>query len=126
MPFTDELIKVFPAVRRQWNAMPQPEWMRSVQVGDVLECNRGKTQRVVRSVTFYRCGALHGVRFTIKHCSWTHRCETFLCYTDLIYRGFYPAGHRVKLNRLIDRKIARNIVDQNLRTLDCCDVKGIS
>lgn len=80
--------------------------MRDVQVGDVLECNRGRTQRVVRAVSRFNNGDLNCVVFTIMHCSWTGACTTTLTYTDLNYRGFRP--HRcpatpAQKNRQADR-----------------------
>lgn len=109
--------------RRSYNVKPQPRWMRKVRVGDVLRTRT--SMRVVRAVTFYACGALANVTFTIRHCSWTGRCETTVNYTDLLHRGFYPAGHRVKLNKKIDREIAAEIMDGDRRKLDCCDVKAV-
>lgn len=99
--------------------------MRKVRIGDVLETDNGRVQRIVRAVTFYSCGALHGVTFTIKHCSWTHRCETYIDAGRLQTEHWMPAGHRFRLNKPLDKKIALELLDYNRRKLDCCDVRGI-
>lgn len=124
LEIAEKLIHVWRSPRRQTRVAPQPDWMRELKVGDVLETRNGKSQRTVRAIAFYACGALKDVTFTIRHCSWTHRCETVLTYTDLISRGFTPTGHRRKLNTAFDRKIARCIVDIDDRSLDCCDVRS--
>lgn len=103
--------------------------MRDVQVGDVLECNRGRTQRVVRAVSRFNNGDLNCVVFTIMHCSWTGACTTTLTYTDLNYRGFRPTGVRRRLRRRIDKQIAHDAnwmtSHKDRRLLTCCDVSGV-
>jgi len=121
------LVHKFARRRRSPYARRQPAWMKNVRVGDVLECYDGRVQRIVRAVTFYACGALWGVEFTIKHCSWTHRCHTIVDACRLQSEGWRPAGHRVRLTRPLDRRIAREIMDlPRTPRLDCCDVKGIA
>lgn len=134
------LVHIFPRARRvkkpgsRWKLIPQPMWMRRVAIGDVLEIGTGRVQRVVRAVTFYSCGALHSVTFTIKHCSWTHRCDTVVDVSRLLTEGWHPAGVRMELNTRLDQAIAREIMSKRMRArdrrrhqrrLDCCDVKGI-
>lgn len=107
----------------------QEPWMREIRVGDVLECNGGRTQRVVRNVSFHANGDLSCVTFTIAHCSWTGACYTVLNYTDLRYRGFRPTGVRLGLGSALDRQIAHDAAlscaQQKRRVLTCCDVRGI-
>lgn len=112
------------------NAIPQPEWMATVQVGDVL--TDGRVYRVVREVSHWRPRyspnelRLRGVAFTIRHCSWTRRCHTTLTAADLKQRHFRPAGIRVKLNKSIDAAIAEELADDRRRRLRCCDVRGVA
>lgn len=126
------LVRIFPRPRRvvlpgsRWHIIKQPMWMRRVSIGDVLEIGNGKVQRVVRAVTFYSCGALHSVTFTIKHCSWTHRCDTIVDVSRLLSERWRPTGVRSELKTRLDRKIARAVMNTNNRELDCCDVKGVS
>lgn len=128
---TRALVRQFDRRRRNWNARPQPRWMKSVRVGDVLE--RKGTLRVVRAITFYACGALWGVHFTIKHCSWTHACDTVVDASRLQSEGWRPTGHRTRLTGRLDRRIQREILEDygphrkgRKRLLDCCDVKGVA
>ena len=104
---------------------PQPRWMLRLKVGDVLVSARG-TERVVRNVSRFKNGDLSCVTFAIRHCSWTGRCYTVLGYTDLNYCGYRPAGAVVKLRTKLDRHIQRCIENNEDRTLDCCDVKGVA
>ena len=120
-----ELTKSYKNKRRQVSSQPQPPWMRSVKVGDVLTNRNGRSQRIVRAVSFYTCGALSCVTFTIRHCSWTHRCYTVLTYVDILGRGMLPSKHNVKLKSRLDRKIAKDLLDHRIQKLDCCDVQGI-
>lgn len=117
------------------SAKPQPEWMATLQVGDVL--TNGSAYRVVRRITrwrkegrrtFWDEGPLRSVTFTIKHCSWTGRCYTLLTPYDLIGRGFRPAGARVKLNKPIDAEVLREITQSYTAPilLKCCDVRAVA
>lgn len=105
----------------------QPEWMRRVKVGSVLRARSGLL-RVVRTASFYPCGQLSGVSFTIKHCSWTKCALTFYGYTDLKGNGYeLVEGVTVKLGTALDQKIAHDARHSRKdRLLDCCDVRGIA
>lgn len=103
----------------------QPEWMRSVKVGDVL-VNANGTYRVVRSASFFPNGNLSTVTFVIKHCSWTGRPYTVMNFTALRQQGYRPAHARSKMNGPLDPQIARVVVDHRDRSLTCCAVKGIA
>lgn len=113
---------------------PQPEWMATLRVGDVL--TNGRSYRVVREVSrWHRVnrrtvageGPLKCVAFTIKHCSWTGRCYTILCASDLLQRGFRPAGVRVKLDKPWDAAILHEITKcAEPASLRCCDVRGVA
>jgi hypothetical protein len=48
-------------------------------------------------------------------------------FTDLMLAGYAPIGKRIRLNKPIDRKIARDLeyVHRLNQNLDCCDVKGV-
>lgn len=101
--------------------------MKDVKVGDVLARGRSKP-RVVRSVSRFKNGDLCAVSFTIRACSWTHRCTTAMNYTDLRCLGYAPVGVNVPLTTKIDRRIARDLLYENRfdQKLDCCDVRGVS
>ena len=103
------------------------DWRDRIKVGDVL-LERNKTQRVVREVSYRKDGFIWGVHFAIKRCSWTRRCYTVLCRSDLKQRGFVPAGARVRLDQPIDKKIARDLEYDNRfnQRLTCCDVEGVA
>jgi len=105
----------------------QLDWRDRIKPGDVL-LERGKSPRVVRTVTYRPNGFLVAVNFTIKRCSWTGRCYTTVCRTDLGWRKFAPAGVTVKTVTDMDKMILRDIETPGPRTLyalDCCDVRGI-
>lgn len=106
----------------------QPIWMRQVRIGDVLSRDRGRNQRVVRAVSFYKNGDLACVDFAIKRCSWTKRCYTTMSYNDLRYFGYAPLGVRVRLRSKLDRRIVRDIKYENRfrQQLTCCDVHGVA
>lgn len=123
--YPDELTHIFARPRKTWGVRQQPDWMRKVRIGDVLETDNGRVQRIVRKVTFYSCGSLYGVTFTIKHCSWTHRCETSIDAGRLQTENWMPAGHRFRLNKPLDKAIALDLIDHHRRKVDCCDVRGI-
>lgn len=104
----------------------QPEWMRSLRIGDVLEDANG-SQRVVRYVKFYKDGDLRSVAFAIKRCSWTGRPYTMLGYSDLKTRGFRPTNVRVRMGSSLDWKIYAEIGNTRIRALlSCCAVKGVA
>jgi hypothetical protein len=90
------LVHRFAKPRRIKNTRRQPKWMKSVKIGDILEDAHG-SRRVVRSVTFYSCGALHSVSFTIKHCSWTHRCDTLYVDRNTLRETIESAGRLIGL-----------------------------
>lgn len=99
------------------------QWLRDVQVGDVLKVN-GKL-RVVRNVS-------HGPHpesrscfaFAIKHCSWTRRCYTVYTSSDLITMGVQQMNKRMPLRTKIDRAVAADIHAHKPK-LTCCDVEGM-
>ena len=104
--------------------MPQPEWMASLRVGDVLISATG-SYRVVRELV--RSGAkLRCVAFTIQHPSWTRRCYTILNSSDLLQRGFRPAGVRVKLSSRFDAVIEVEIRSSRRPLLGPEDVRGVA
>ena len=107
------------------SARHQLDWMRTVDVGDVLETANG-TQRVVRKVSRFKDGDLRCLFFAIRRCSWTHRPYTLYFYTDLRLMGFRPTGAKYGLSTDLDQQLAGDIADHNRRTLDCCAVKGIA
>lgn len=101
------------------------EWFDRVQVGDVL-VEKG-SYRIVRRVSKNKADINQVLAFTIKRCSWTGCALTFVNRTDVRRRGFKPAGVRVKLNSLLDDKIAHDSgAGGDNRVLSCCDVKGIA
>jgi hypothetical protein len=105
--------------------MIRPAWTRRVKVGDIL--TNQKNRRVVRAVSYRPDGSLHAVCFAIMHCSWTTRCYTTYIYNDLLAAGYAPTGKKIRLDQLIDRKIARDLeyVHRHNQKLDCCDVRGV-
>lgn len=103
----------------------QPEWMRSVKVGDVL-INAAGVYRVVRAASFYPNGNLRSVTFVIRRRSWTNRAYTVVGFTDLRMQGYRPARARSKLNGPLDAQIAKVIADHRDLSLTCCMVKGIA
>jgi len=107
--------------------MGEHDWIANIQVGYVLR-ERSGAFRIVRKVTRSpRNPQRISVTFVIRHCSWTHRCYTVLCTSDLKTRGFRPTGvHITKLKGPLDAKIQENIDDHNCRSLNCCAVAGIS
>lgn len=101
-------------------------WVDEVEVGDILRAPNG-VLRVVRAVHRYkkpRWPIKTWVYFTIRRCSWTHRCYTLLCGTDLKARGYRPTGKKFKLNKRIDRKIEKEFGMFKAK-LRCCDVEAI-
>lgn len=114
--------------------MSQPAWIHRIQRGDILRSGSG-VLRIVRyvshswiasgvSVPHFRTN----VAFTIRHCSWTHRCYTILTGNDLVQMGYQPTRGRVKLRKRIDRQIDWEISSNPSPAeikLTCCDVEGI-
>lgn len=108
----------------------QPDWMRTLQVGDVL--TNGKSQRVVRHISRFtkdrksrKKGELHCVNFAVMHCSWTHRAYTTLSYVELM--NYWPTGHKASLRTKLDRDLAHDLefCHRHNQRLDCCDVRGV-
>lgn len=109
--------------------IPQPRWMRTVQVGDVIQTKYG-SPRIVREVTRHHDGRLRSVAVVIKHCSWTHRCYTILNATDLRCLGYRKLRLKRKaLDSDFDRTVRAAMQQKggprSGYILDCCDVKGI-
>ena len=106
----------------------QLPWMRTLQVGDVLAREHGPW-RIVRRVSRYDDGDLRSVSFSIRRCSWTHRCYTVYWYNDLRMMGYRKiAVKRRRLTKRIDRQIAA-AMNQDAWTpyiLKCCDVEGVA
>lgn len=102
-------------------------WPYRVIKGDILKDACGNL-RVVRKASYGKSGLTTYVYLSIKHCSWTGRCYTCLCYSDLKIRGFRPIGRRKKLTSRMDKRIARDLEYKNRfdQKTDCCDVKGVS
>ncbi len=108
---------------------PQPEWMATLQPGDVL--TNGHDFRVVRAVSYWTRGPsqgrLWGVNFAIRRCSWTGRCYTTVTAHDLRLRGFTKVpGVRVKLHTDLDQRIARALQHWSHWDAKCCDVAGVA
>lgn len=100
------------------------KWPDSLAVGSVIKSKKGRTFRAVRKVTYKHDGRIWGVHLSIRRCSWTKRCYTIYTRNDLI-QFFRPTSMKVKIGSRIDSKILKNMSDPHVRTLDCCDVKGI-
>lgn len=105
-------------------------WMRAVRPGDVLADPSGNL-RVVRYARVWRNKYSRQDHLTlylaIKRCSWTRRCYTVIGTQDIVQRGYRPTGARVKLNKKIDRLIAKDMAYENRfrPALTCCDVEGV-
>jgi hypothetical protein len=107
--------------------IPQPRWMRTVQVGDTIQAPYG-APRIVREVTRRQNGRLRSVTVVIRHCSWTHRCYTILNDTDLRILGYRKLQLKRKaLTSEFDEKVHASIHQPAKAPyiLDCCDVKGL-
>lgn len=105
----------------------QPDWMRKVRPGSILR--KGKSLRVVREASRYPNGDLHCVTFVIKHCSWTRRPYTVVCYNDLRWMGYeLVEGVTVKVDTEFDEKLKADMHKSrkhgDVFNYDCCDVKG--
>lgn len=103
-------------------------WIKQIKAGDVLKSRSGAL-RVVRRVS-HRGQSLPktSVYFTIKRCSWTHRCYTVYNGNDLRIMGFQPVKARATLRKKIDRAIAIEFDRRDAKgaIMRCCDVVGIS
>lgn len=108
---------------RRYGHHQQADWMHKVIPGDVLKMPSG-TLRVVRHVSRYPNGDMHGCGFVIKHCSWTGRPTTFKTYTELM--GWKYVGVRVRLDTELDEKIRAETRYNGKPKLSCCAVKGIA
>lgn len=134
------------------NNAPQPQWMLTLRVGDVLRNRKGNT-RVVRDISRYVTGELYSVTFSIQRCSWTTRPYTTYNYTDLKNYGYEPvAGIRHEFKTKLDKTLQKDIqrrhftlakrskdklkeLNKKLKkekrepwvclALDCCDVHGL-
>lgn len=69
------------------------------------------------------------VYFTIRHCSWTHRCYTLYTVAELLYNGYVNTHKKwrwlpedIALNDIIERN---HELDRK-KALTCCDVEGIA
>lgn len=103
------------------------DWRDEIKIGDILyERGRPDRPRVVRKASYCKkTGHLRCVTFTILRCSWTNRCTTTVNRHDLKYRHFSNGGaSKIDMN-IWDKRINAEIIDHNLRKLDCCDVRGI-
>lgn len=68
------------------------------------------------------------IYFTIRHCSWTHRCYTLYSVAELLYHG-YVNTHK-KWRWLPEDIILNDIIERNHQlprdeAMTCCDVEGI-
>jgi hypothetical protein len=106
-------------------------WTKYIKVGDVLRSGSG-VLRVVRAVHSCRVDDGYGrshtretFTFSIRKCSWTHRCYTSYNGNDLVQMGYRPTGTHVKLNKKIDRVIQAEFGKRE-RGLSCCDVVGVA
>lgn len=101
-------------------------WILGLQVGDVVRSGNGAL-RVVRAIKHCRSGyktTRTSVTFSIRRCSWTHRCYTVLTCSDLLTLGYRPTRAKVKLRKRIDRAI-ENDFHADKPVLTCCDVSGV-
>lgn len=108
---------------------PQPEWMATLRVGDVL--TNGHDFRVVRAVSYWKGGRsqgrLWGVYLAIRRCSWTGRCFTVKTANDLMFNGFTKVpGVRVKLHTDLDQRIEASLEGWDRWDAKCCDVIGVA
>lgn len=102
----------------------QRVWMRTVQVGDVLESPSG-THRVVRGVHRYANGDLRSLTFAIRHCSWTGRPVTSYGYTDLRRGGWRPTGVRLTLDTEMDAWMQAETLCRGRPQVSCCEAKDL-
>lgn len=66
---------------------PQPKWMLTLKVGEVIARPNG-AWRIVRDLSRYANGELRSVCLVIRRCSWTRRCYTYLNANDLRTFGY--------------------------------------
>jgi hypothetical protein len=107
------------------------ESLARVRQGDVLKWPSG-TMRVVRVLHD------HGVTnryedprkvfcyFTIKHCSWTHRCYTLYNLGELHGMGVRNTGMNIKFKTRFDERLVEEMENSGQRTIKCCAVRGMS
>jgi hypothetical protein len=101
------------------------EWMRTVEVGDVLRNTEG-TLRVVRHVRRLANGTLCSVTFAIRRCSWTGRGHTIYSFTELRMQGWCPVGVRLPLDGELDAALEYDIVNGAVTKLvTCCIAKDM-
>jgi hypothetical protein len=109
------------------NAVPAYDWRDGIAAGDILLAPNGDL-RVVRRVRFNESGTLRSATFSIRRCSWTHRCVTCYVRSDLkLWRLARASGWALGTHGA-DAAIDHDC-DFPLRELerfDCCDVKGIA
>lgn len=101
-------------------------WITRLKVGDVVRSGSGML-RVVRAVCHSKSAyaTRSSVTFSIKACSWTHRCYTVLTCSDLLTLGYRPTRAKVSLRKKIDRAIQADFGVPRPR-LSCCDVRDVA
>jgi hypothetical protein len=106
------------------------KWLK-ITVGSVLKSPNGDL-RPVRYLSAWpgttktKLSPLRGthVAFSIRRCSWTGRCYTVYNLGELRGMGYTITGKTVRLDKPIDRKIAKDI-GKLYPVLSCCAVKGL-
>lgn len=108
-------------------------WINRIKAGDVVKSRTGLL-RVVRDVSHHivSCGGTKPhvrtcVVFSIKACSWTHRCYTVYTGNDLVQYGYRRTTASVSLRKKIDKAILAEIRKGGKKAgMTCCDVVGVS
>lgn len=109
------------------------DWTNRLQPGDVVRFPSGAL-RVVRAVkhpdrptSSYGDIYRSSITFSIKRCSWTHRCHTTYTSSDLRTLGCVKTRAKVLLRKKIDRLISEELrLNPDKPMLTCCDVKDAS
>lgn len=101
----------------KWKRLnPQPQWIRDLQIGDVLQTRGGRAHRIVRAISRMGDGEVYCVEFVKRARSRYPSPTTILYWYELLQRGMSKVdGIRIKLDREIDHRIACSIE----KHLDC-------
>lgn len=100
-------------------------WPYKVRVGDVLKDKNGN-YRIVRGVRNGKSGLPAFIDLSIMRCSWTGRPYTVKSYIDCKHAGLRPVEVRVRLDKEIDRALAKDLErGAKYPKLTCCDVVGV-
>lgn len=104
------------------------DWRDFLRAGDIL-LSRNGTPRIVRRVHYKKNGFLFGVSLVIQRRSWTNRCYTILCRSDLAGRGYRKTDGRYHfraggIDLQIDNEIKNSYLPTGIK-LHANDVRGI-